>query len=147
VSEPFRYLLRVRYGECDAQGVVFNARWGDYIDIAVTEYTRALFGGVDVETIGMDWQLVKQTIEWKAPGRFDDAIECRVSTVRLGTTSFVLATELRRRGDGQHLASSETIYVAIDRAGKKQPLSDKVRAALERGASGVLVDHAGAARS
>ena len=25
---PFRLLLRVRYGECDAQQVVFNARYG-----------------------------------------------------------------------------------------------------------------------
>src|SRR5262245_38413749 len=35
---PFRFLLRVRYGEVDAQKVVFNARWGDYVDLAVTEY-------------------------------------------------------------------------------------------------------------
>ena len=41
---PFRFRFRVRYGECDAQGVVFNARYGDYVDIAVNEYIRTLFG-------------------------------------------------------------------------------------------------------
>jgi len=37
---PFRLLLRVRYGECDAQQVVFNARYGDYVDVAATEFYR-----------------------------------------------------------------------------------------------------------
>ena len=41
---PFRLLLRVRYGECDAQQVVFNARYGDYVDVAATEFYRAVFG-------------------------------------------------------------------------------------------------------
>src|SRR5687768_9142235 len=44
---PFRFLFRVRYGECDQQNIVFNARWGDYIDIACTEYLRALFAVAD----------------------------------------------------------------------------------------------------
>ena len=37
MSGHFRYYLRVRYGECDAQKVVFNARYADYIDLATTE--------------------------------------------------------------------------------------------------------------
>ncbi|MFP5307388.1 MAG: acyl-CoA thioesterase, partial [Gammaproteobacteria bacterium] len=28
MGDSFRYYLRVRYGECDAQKVVFNARYG-----------------------------------------------------------------------------------------------------------------------
>lgn len=44
MTSPFEFRLRVRYGECDAQGVVFNARYGDYVDIAVNEYIRTLFG-------------------------------------------------------------------------------------------------------
>ena len=44
MSAIFRFRFRVRYGECDAQQIVFNARWADYVDIAATEYTRALFG-------------------------------------------------------------------------------------------------------
>jgi acyl-CoA thioesterase FadM len=33
-------LVRVRFAECDAQNVVFNARYGDYVDVAVSEYYR-----------------------------------------------------------------------------------------------------------
>ena len=144
MSEPFRLLLRVRYNECDVQGIVFNARWADYADIASAEYTRALFGSVDPAATGLDWRLVKQTTEWRAPARYDDVLDLRVRTLRVGTTSFVLATEYRRLADQAHLAASETTCVLVDPSGAKQPISDAVRAALERGAPGVVVDHAAA---
>ena len=46
-ESAFTLLLRVRYGECDAQQVVFNPRYADYVDVAATEYFRTLFGGYD----------------------------------------------------------------------------------------------------
>ena len=144
MNEPFRFLLRVRYNECDPQGIVFNARWGDYVDIAVAEYSRVLFGSVDSAVTGFDWRLVKQTIEWRAPARYDDVLDCRVTTLRVGTTSFTLATQLRRLTDSTELAAAETIYVAVDRQGAKQPVSAKQRSAFERGAPGIIVDHAAA---
>ena len=42
MREPFRYYLRVRYNECDAQRVVFNGHYGTYVDMAVTECENAL---------------------------------------------------------------------------------------------------------
>ena len=42
MSLPFRFYFRVRYAECDAQKVVFNARYGDYVDLGFTEFLRAL---------------------------------------------------------------------------------------------------------
>jgi acyl-CoA thioester hydrolase len=138
---PFRLLLRVRYSECDAQGIVFNARWADYVDIAVGEFSRALFGSVDPVVTGIDWRLVKQTIEWRASARYDDVLACQVATVRVGTTSFTLATEFHR-GDTE-LAKAQTVYVAFAPGGGKQPVSPAHRALLERGAAGVVVDQAG----
>jgi acyl-CoA thioester hydrolase len=138
-SEPFRYLLRVRYGECDAQGIVYNARWADYVDIAASEFTRALFGSITA----MDLKLVKLAIEWRASARFDDVLELRVSTLRVGTTSFETTTELRRFGDHALLATATTIYVAVDAAGVKRAIASDERAKLEAGALGVVVDHAG----
>jgi len=145
--DPFRLLLRVRYSECDAQGIVFNARWGEYIDVAASEYTRVLLGSVDPAVTGVDWRLVKQTTQWRAPGRFDDVIDLRVSTLQIGTTSFVLATDARRHRDGLALVACETVYVIVDVAsGTKRPIPGPLRAALERGAPGVVVDHAAAHR-
>ncbi len=145
VAEPFRYLLRVRYAECDAQKVVFNARYGDYIDLAVTEFLRALGYGEALVDGSLDYQLVKQTLEWKGPARFDQVLAVTVRAVRLGTTSFVVATEFRVYGEAPLLALGETIYVLVDAGSlKKRVIPDDLRAALERGALGALIDHAGA---
>src|SRR5438270_11051820 len=84
---PFRYSIRVRYGECDAQKVVFNARYADYIDIAMLEFLRALGFGDAVLNGILDYQLVKLTIEWKAPARFDQLLELSMYATRLGNTS------------------------------------------------------------
>jgi acyl-CoA thioester hydrolase len=145
VSDPFRYLMRVRYGECDAQGIVFNARWGEYVDLAAGEYTRRLFGAIDPVASDFDCRLVKQTMVWHAPATFDDVLELRVHTTRIGTTSYATATEIRRFGDGTHLADCETVYVCVFQGtANKRPVPDRHRALLEAGAADVVVDHAGA---
>jgi acyl-CoA thioester hydrolase len=119
---------------------VFHARWVDYVDVATCEFARAVLGSVTA----LDWRLVKQTLEWQAPGRFDDVLAASVQTLRVGTTSFALATEFHR-GD-RRLVRADTVYVVVDPAsGDKRPVPDDARAALERGAPGVVVDQAGPA--
>jgi acyl-CoA thioester hydrolase len=141
---PFRYFLRVRYGECDAQKVVFNARWGDYIDLAVSEFLRTLGFGDALGSGELDYQLVKQTVEWKSPARFDDVLEVRVQTHRVGTTSFTIGCEFRRADREALLASAETVYVRVEANSlEKIPVSPMLRAALERGAPNRISDHAG----
>ena len=115
MSRRFRYYLRVRYQECDAQHVVFNARYGDYIDLACFEFLRAaLPRPTDMFDGTFEIQTVRQAIEWKAPARFDDVLEISVWTSRLGTTSFTLSFELRRAGEADALVTSETVYVHVD---------------------------------
>ncbi len=145
VPDPFRFLFRVRYGECDAQKIVFNARWSEYVDLAATEYTRQLFGSVDPDAAGLDWRLVRQLIEWRAPARFDDVLVAEVTTVRVGTTSFTFATRFGRPGDDDALVTAETVYVAVAaHTGVKQAVPDHHRAALLGGAPDAVIDHAGA---
>jgi acyl-CoA thioester hydrolase len=140
---PFRYFLRVRYGECDSQRVVFNARYGDYVDLAVAEYFRALGFEKEIQTGELDYQLVKQTIEWRAPARYDQVLDIAVSTKHLGTTSFALQTDFRLADEERVIVTSETVYVHVDtHTLTKAPLPQRVREALTRGAPGVTVDHA-----
>jgi acyl-CoA thioester hydrolase len=144
MTETFRYYLRVRYGECDAQKVVFNARYSEYVDLAATEFTRALGYGEALIQGDLDYQLVKQTVEWKAPARFDQVIELAVFSTRLGTTSFTLATEFRVAGNPEPIARAETVYVLVDATTlRKKELPAEFRASLECGAPGRVVDHAG----
>lgn len=138
----FRYYLRVRYDECDAQKVVFNARYGVYTDLAVGEFFRALGFGEQMLSGALDYQLVKQTTEWQAPARYDDVLEASVSTVKLGTTSFVLGVTFRIAGKPEPIVTVETVYVLVDHGTlAKRPLPDELRAALKRGTE-AATDHA-----
>ena len=145
MAKHFRYYLRVRYGDCDAQKVVFNARYGDYIDLASLEFLRAVLPRpADLISGVFDYQLVKQTIEWKAPIRFDDVAEVSVWCRHIGRTSFTLAFEFRVAGEAALCSQAETIYVLVDSASlTKTPLPLDVSHALQAGGEGLSVDHAG----
>lgn len=141
---PFRYYLRVRYGECDAQKVVFNARYGDYIDLAITEFFRALGYGEQLVTAEVDFQLVKQVKEWRAPARYDDVLEGSVSTLRVGNTSFGLQCTFRVAGRDAVICDCETVYVLVDNATlTKKAVPPEMRERLLGGAPGMQIDHAG----
>jgi acyl-CoA thioester hydrolase len=62
-AKPFRYYVRVRYQDCDSQHVVFNARYGDYLDLAITEFLAAAMPDRDPFGGGFEIQLKKQSIE------------------------------------------------------------------------------------
>ena len=140
---PFRYYLRVRYIECDAQKVVFNSRYAEYVDVAITEFIRAIGVLPDFVEGPLDFQLVKQTIEWKAPARYDQVLELSIAPTRLGNTSFTIGTEFRIAGDDRVIVTVETVYVLVDaRTLTKLPIPPALRVALESGAAGRVTDHA-----
>ena len=142
-ADPFRFYLRVRYIECDAQKVVFNSRYSEYVDVGMTEFLRA--AGIQ-ETFAhgpLDFQLVKQTIEWKAPAHFDEVLELSMQATKLGTTSFTVFTEFRVAGRERVIVTIETIYVLVDaKTLTKTPIRDDIRHALTDGAAGKSTDHA-----
>jgi acyl-CoA thioester hydrolase len=145
MTAPFRYYLRVRYQECDPQHVVFNARYGDYADLACFEFMRAALPRPQDAFDGtFEMQTVRQIVEWKAPARFDDVIEISIWASRLGTISLTLSCELRRAGEADVLATIETVYVHVDaKTWKKREIEPQMRAALAAGAKGKSTDHAG----
>jgi acyl-CoA thioester hydrolase len=142
-AERFKYFLRVRYSECDAQKVVFNSRYADYVDLATAELLRALGYEHEIQTAELDYQLVKQTLEWRAPARYDQVLEISVAAKHIGTTSFTFLTEFRIAGTDAVIATAETVYVHVDNnALQKQPLPEQMRARFAAGAPGVVIDHA-----
>lgn len=145
MNTHFRYRLRVRYAECDAQKVVFNARYGDYADLASTEFLRAILPRPEELISGaFDYQLVKQTLEWKSPIRFDEVAEISVWARHIGRTSFTLAFEFRLAGRDAVTATAETVYVLVDSTTlEKRPLSLEIVEVLQKGGEGLVVDHAG----
>jgi len=140
--------IRVRYAECDAQNVVFNARYADYADLASTEFLRAVIGGYQtLQAKGYETQLVKLTMEWKAPACFDDVLDLDVCVDRIGTRSFTLKTTMFKVGDARVLvAQTEAIYVTVsgqEGAFQSCEIPDFLRQSLESDEHFGLINQAG----
>jgi acyl-CoA thioester hydrolase len=136
MPEPFVHTFRVRYHECDAQGIVFNANWFTYFDVTLTEWFRTAFGsyGALVEA-GSDVVLAETTARFKGSARFDDEIAISVGIERLGTTSMIVRFTAGRDGDA--LVEGRTVYVFVDPATMgKQAIPGWVREQLEAYAIG-----------
>jgi acyl-CoA thioester hydrolase len=147
---PFRYYLRVRYHECDAQRVVFNGNYGTYVDMALTEFLTVLLPDRHTNATArpsetpLEFQLVRQLIEWTGPARFNDIIEISAWCERLGTTSFVMRFALRKPGEAEPFVTAETVNVVMDgKTWTKLVIDPGLRDKLLTGAPGVQIDHAG----
>ena len=144
MSENFTYLLRVRYSECDAQKVVFNGRYAEYVDIAATEFIKAIWGNAkQLIARGIDFQVVSLNLNWRAPAQFDDVLAIQVRTKHVGNSSYSLAFEFHNYLTGDLIASAETVYVMVDPQLKKKHIPDNLRADLNTGAPGIVINHAG----
>ncbi|HEX8105676.1 MAG TPA: thioesterase family protein [Solirubrobacteraceae bacterium] len=129
---PARHVhpLRVRYAECDAQSVVFNAHYLAYFDIALTELWRAALGsyGAMVEQ-GVDVVVAEATVRFRRAARFDDILDLEIEVLRLGTTS--MQTRHRVLRDGEALVEGDMVHVFVRTDGSgKTPIPDWIRAAL-----------------
>jgi acyl-CoA thioester hydrolase len=131
MGEPFRHRLRVRYNECDPQNAVFNANYLMYFDIAVSELWRHALGSYDsMVAAGTDMVVAEANVRYRAPLRFDDEFDVRVSIASLGTTS--MTSELAVERDGEVVAEGRLRHVFIEASGGgKTAIPDRVRKALE----------------
>lgn len=144
-ESEFTLLLRVRFCECDAQKVVFNGKYGEYADVAMTEFFRATVGGYDkLLAAGIDTQVVRLTTDFKSPARFDDVLAISVKTASIGNTSFVLAMEMKHHPSGRLVGTTTVTYVMVTEIEhQKMRVPEDLRKLLTIGAPGTVVNQAG----
>jgi len=113
----FHHSLRVRWSETDAQGVVFNARYLDYADVAITEYWRAVKFRESADTAPMEFHVKKATVTWFAPIKPDEMIEVMARTIATGRTSMTQRVEihgLTEDGADDLRATVDLVSVHVD---------------------------------
>ena len=124
---PFTHSIRVRYSECDPQGVVFNANYLGYFDIAITELWRERLGGYQelLET-GVDSVVAEASVRYLVPVVYDDIVDLEVSVAKIGNSSLI--TDHRVLRDGQVCAEGSVRYVFITSVdGRPTPIPERVR--------------------
>jgi acyl-CoA thioester hydrolase len=114
VGRPFAHTLRVRYAECDPQGVVFNAHYLAYFDTSITELWRAAFGSYQaMMDRGVDLVVGEAQLRFRSPARFDDMLTLEVAVTRIGSTSIASSHRIGR--DGELLVEGMLRHVLVDR--------------------------------
>ncbi len=123
--------IRVRWSEVDPQAVVFNARYLDYADVAVTEYWRAI-GNAGLWDAGPgECHIAKAEVTFKKPIRADEEIDVMARTAKIGNSSMTTLVEIHGAGAEDLRASIELVAVHVDLSDHRpRPLPDSVRAAL-----------------
>ncbi|MFY8116511.1 MAG: acyl-CoA thioesterase, partial [Roseateles sp.] len=84
--------LRVRWAEIDAQHIVFNGHYLNYIDTAVGAYWRALAlpYAQTMAALGGDLFVRKATLEYLDAARYDEQLDVGVRCERVGNSSLTL---------------------------------------------------------
>jgi acyl-CoA thioester hydrolase len=81
---------KIRYSDCDPQGVVFNGNYARYWDDALTDwFEEAGYGGAELGGSGVD-------------------------VVRVGTTSMTVGLSTRRLSDDTVVTEGREILVFVD---------------------------------
>ena len=126
----FSTTIRVRWMEGDAQGIVFNGAYLDYLEIAQAEYFRNLgFSIYQIDKSGyFDSAVVKTTIEFKRPAKIDQLIDLYTRVVSIGTTSITLDLEIYPKSSDQMLTSIQAVYVGYNsKTGETRVVPEAIR--------------------
>ena len=130
----FQTPVRVRWMECDAQGIVFFGAYLNYFEVAQSEYFRNL--GFSIYRIAengfFDTAAVKLTVEYKAPARVDNLLDVCMKVSRIGNASMNFDLEIYLSGTDQLLTTMETVHVGYDAGlGQSKPVPDEIRQMID----------------
>jgi acyl-CoA thioester hydrolase len=139
--------VRVRYAECDPQGVAHHSSYVPWLEAARTELLRgekaidpatgdaSYTGGVsyaDMERAGAFLVVAKLAMQYKAPAVYDEVIEIVARVVGGKRARLDHDYEVwRLKEDGTKLtllATATTTLACVDRAGRPRALPDWLRA-------------------
>ena len=134
VGFSFSTRFKVRYAEVDAQRIVYNSRYLEYVDVAISEF----WPWSGLEDLGPEWTEaefhVRHTeIDYFKPFVMNDEIEAFVRIERLGGTSMTQRFELCHAvtGDLHCMILMTIVHVDLE-SGRPKPIDGPVRKALEK---------------
>ena len=117
LAEGFRWPVRVYWEDTDAGGIVYHASYLRFMERARTEWLRA--EGFEQQRLrdedGILFTVTRLSIEYRAPGRYDDRLEVGVRIARARRASLDLEQAVEHE-DGRLLASAEVRVACLDAA-------------------------------
>lgn len=128
----FSTRLKVRYAEIDGQKVVFNSRYLEYADVAVTEFWERSGMAEQIGDLSWESHLRRAEVDYLKPLVLGDEFDiwCRMEAV--GGSSYTQRCEITHAVTGDLHAVIAIVGVGVDLAtGKSLPHEPRVRAFLD----------------
>lgn len=121
--------LKVRDYELDAQGVVNNAVYLNYLEHCRHQFL--LSQGIDFNRLAGEkvfLVVIRAEIDYRAPLRGGDEFQVGLDLERLSPLRFAFRQEIRRRSDGHLILAARVIGTAVNEKGR--PFLPQALAAL-----------------
>lgn len=131
----FSTRFKVRYAEIDGQKIVFNSRYLEYADVAVSEFWAwtGIADALGDEWHGAEFNVRHAELDYRSSFRLGDEVEAFVALERIGTSSITKRFELVNPATGILACAITMVSVHVDLASRRPaPLTPAIRAYLEQ---------------
>ncbi len=133
--EPKRVVettFRVRYSETDASGIVYNANYLIWFEVARGEFfwQQGHDYRRDVEARGFEWPVTEASLRYLAPARYGELVTARAWVEELTSRSLTIGYEVRNTESQQVLCTGSTKHLNVDTQGHVKRIPDDLRRIL-----------------
>ena len=122
--------VNVRYAETDQMGIAYYANYLVWFEVGRVAWCKAKgFRYADMESRDKHYLIVAEaSCRYKTPAHFEDDLLVRTALAKATDRVIRYRYEIRRRRDGELLATGETAHVVTDLKHKPARLPDQYRA-------------------
>ena len=107
--------IRVRFAETDAQGIVHNANYPIWFEVARVAYLERFAGGYQrLRDLGLEAVVLETHIRYLQPARFDDRLLVHARCLHVRGARFRYEYAVER--DGVLVADGWTMHATVDGA-------------------------------
>lgn len=131
---PVTYERKIRYSDCDPQGIVFNGNYFTYMDDAVTDYFDAI-GETweELHKAGYDIVLGHVEADFRSSARFGETLVTGVRVVQVGNTSITYQLTGWDKSSGRTVIEATKVQVVVDASTlQKRPVPTALIDAFEQ---------------
>ncbi len=130
---------KIRYSDCDPQGIVFNGNFPRYWDDAATDWLEDLgLGGPELGGNGIEVVTARLEIDFKSPATLGDVLETSIEVARFGTASMDVAVETVDQASRKLIVAGKLVWVFVDPEHfRPVPVPEDIRNVLESATSSI----------
>ena len=132
-------LQKIRYSDCDPQGIVFNANFARYWDDAGTDLMDdAGIGGPGAGGYGVEPVVARLEMDFKSSATLGDILETTIEVQSMGKASMDLGVKTILVGEGRTVVEGRLVWVFVDSdTFRPVPIPNAIREILQGASSAI----------